>query len=93
MLNYLLENYLPFYNYLELKDIRKLLMIHRECVTHLTAVEWEEIFKTHLKTKSVKINNESINIIHNKNHVTSIDKSINTNGKYLYEYLLQYQKI
>jgi hypothetical protein len=93
MIDYLLENHLPFHRYLDVKDIRKLLIIHRDYSDYISNSEWFHIFKIHFKIKDVKINKNSINIIHNQNHVTSIDNCIRTKPKKLYEYLIQYQNI
>ena len=91
MIQYLLENYVPFYQFLDKTEIYKLLIVHKNYPNNISEQDWMEIFKSHHNEISIKEYAKSINLIHSKNHVTSIDKQIHKGDKKLYEYLFIHQ--
>jgi len=88
MLKYLLENHIYFFYYLDPHEVNKLISISKCYPQYITNNKWKEIFIINNKIERIIEFPTSINIIYNKNHITSLEKKINTKNKHIFQYIV-----
>ena len=87
MIEYLLENHIYFFYYLNPIEINKLTSVKTSFDKYLPNDIWCHILILNSKFNKIIEKPTSINLFNNNNNITTIDKSINTRGKYIYQYL------
>ncbi len=87
MLEYLLENHIYFFYYLDPVEINKLITIRKYFKTYLPDHIWSQVLLLNSKFNKIIERSNTINLITNTHHTTTIDKTINTRNKQFYQYL------
>ncbi len=97
MLDYLLENHIYFFMYLSPTEINYLSLVSHTYGQYFTNPVWYEVFIQQNNFKNISSQDAniastetgsiSLAVKDKKNHVISIDKSIQTKNIHLYQYL------
>ena len=88
MLKYLLENHIYFFYYLNPYEVNKLISVSKYYPQYITNNVWKKMFIINNKIEKIIEFPTSINIIYNKNHITSLEKTINTKNKHIFQYIV-----
>lgn len=88
MLKYLLENHIYFFYYLDPGEVNKLISVSKNYPTYITNNLWKEIFIINNEVEKIIESPKNINIIYDKNHISSFDKEINKKNKQFFQYLV-----
>jgi len=78
ILTYLLDNYIPFYTYLDYIETSKLYMISKKYMNCIPESYWYNCLLNNNSTQII-ITPNYITIVHNPTHKTVIDRNISKN--------------
>ena len=87
MLNYLMENYIDFFEYLEPHEINNLTLITSNFASYFPNNIWKKILLKNENIQQIKLHPDTISLVHSENYVTTLDLRIIPSYIHPYKYI------